>query len=468
MNEKNKYLVKNIGLFLISAGVPQILLFLMTPLYTNCLTEAEYGVADLLTITVQILMPFFTLQIQDAVLRLAMDKDYSSKDVLSTSMQIILKGALFLSIILVIIYFIPAWDISPIYLGFILLSFLTGACTNIFSYFCRGIDKVKYVTIGSAISAFSSILCNIIFLLYFKWGLFGYLAANAIGAAANCIYVFVGAKLYRYIYIKRRSQSVKHDMIVMSIPMIFSALSWWINNSADKYILSWIKGMELVGIIAVAYKVPSLLLAFSNVIAKAFSISAIKEFDYNDQDGFLGSTYSTISMLVTIGCSCIIILNIPISGLLFSKGFFVAWKYVPPLLIAILFNQLSLLCENIFLAIKRTSFTCYTSIIGAATNIVLNFCLIPKFGAYGAVIATLLGFFIVWCLRFILVQKLIKIKNQTQKEFTAYILLFAQMIFAYFGNDFIVFQIIILLIIFVIYRKEILKMLLSFNSIRTK
>ena len=75
MGNAYKKLGKNIGLFTISSFGTKILSLILVPLYTNCLTTAEYGTADLLSTIVQLLIPVFTLDIADAVIRYTLEKN---------------------------------------------------------------------------------------------------------------------------------------------------------------------------------------------------------------------------------------------------------------------------------------------------------------------------------------------------------------------------------------------------------
>lgn len=458
MENKTKYLLKNLLLFIISAGIPQIISFFMIPVYTACLSEAEYGISDILTNTVQLLTPFFSLQMQDAVLRYSMDKRFLPKDVFSIGVQVTLYGGILLAFILIFIWNVPLFEITWIYLLFIFANYLLGSLNNICSYFCRGIDQVKVVTSASVILNLLTVFLNIVLLKVFHFGLYGFLLANTIGILGSVLYQFIKADLFYYLKFVQISTKLRSDMIKMSIPMIFSALAWWINNASDKYILMYFTNVSIVGIYAVSYKIPTLLSALSNVIAKAFSISAIKEFDKDDTDGFLGNVYSTVSLFMVLCCAGIIFLNIPMACFLFSKGFFNAWICVPPLVLAVLFNQLSLLCENIFLALKKTSITCRTSIIGAVLNTILNFLLIPVFGAYGAAVATIIGFVSVWLLRYRSLKKIVNLKNDIKKETVSYLLLTIQTFFSYFGNRLLILQAVTIFMILFIYRASILEL----------
>ncbi|MFR7798074.1 MAG: oligosaccharide flippase family protein [Collinsella sp.] len=156
--------------------------------------------------------------------------------------------------------------------------------------FCRGIDEVRAVAVSSIVNSVITLTCNIVFLTVFRWGLTGYLMANTIGSAIAMVYMFVSARLYRFIDFKP-NHGLRTEMYLYSFPLIFSVVAWWVNSASDRYILSWICGVGVSGVYAVAYKIPSILSMFGNVFSQAWSISAIKEFDPDDSDGFFGRTF---------------------------------------------------------------------------------------------------------------------------------------------------------------------------------
>ena len=76
---KYKYLAKNIGLLTLSNFATKLLSFFLVPLYTSILTTADYGTYDLFNTTVGVLIPILTLNVQDGVMRFAMDKNYDRR-----------------------------------------------------------------------------------------------------------------------------------------------------------------------------------------------------------------------------------------------------------------------------------------------------------------------------------------------------------------------------------------------------
>jgi O-antigen/teichoic acid export membrane protein len=452
---KNKYrdLSKNVLLFSLNGFVPKILSFFLIPIYTGYLSTMEYGVSDLILTTVSLLVPIFTLDIQDAVMRFALDKSYDKGDVFSVGFRIVLKGSIIVALGALIISQFHIAGLRNEYLFFTVVLYIVTASNSVFSLFCRGIDQVKVIAVSSIINSVIMLTSNILFLIYFHWGLMGYLVANSLGAICSLLYMFLKARLYQYIHI-HISKDIAHNMYVFSFPLIFSVIGWWINNASDRYILSWMSGIAVSGIYAVSYKIPNILSMFQNVFAQAWSISAIKEFDPNDTDGFIGKTYTSMNFGMVFFCSCIMIMNIPIATFLYSNDFFEAWKYVPPLLVSVVFNAMALFIGSIFTAIKDTKTLSISTIVGATVNTICNFIFIYFWGAYGAAIATLLGYGVTLVMRHKVLRKYIQMKVHWKRDIVGYVLLLIQMIVSMFGWNYIAIQVLILILIILQYKKE--------------
>lgn len=129
-----------------------------------------------------------------------------------------------------------------------------------------------------------------------------------------------------------------------------------------------------------------------------------------------------------LGCSILLIGNFYIAQLLYSKDFFEAWNYVPPLLIGTVFNGLALIEGCIFTAAKKTADVTKTTIYGALVNTFFNFILIPYYGAYGAAFATMIGYFTTWFIRSINLKSIIQMKVNWKYQILIIILLFLQLI----------------------------------------
>lgn len=467
MNSKHSYLAKNVLLFSISGFVPKILSVILIPLYTSYLTTAEYGVSDLITTTVSLLLPVFTLDIQDAVMRFALDDKYDKKDVFSTAVRIILTGTVLVCVGVTGISFFHIPGLENNYLVFFVIMYFTSAVSNTVSLFCRGIDKVNVMVIGSILNSVVTLSSNILFLAVFHWGLTGYLIANLLGSVVTLVWCFIGAKLYQYIEFNV-PKNVRADMIQFSFPLIFSVIAWWINNASDRYILTWMSGVAVSGLYAISYKIPNILSMFQNIFAQAWSISAVKAFDKNDSDGFISGMYDMMNFAMIAICSGIMIMNIPIAKILYANEFFSAWKYVPPLLISVVFNAMALFIGSIFTAVKDTKTLSVSTIVGAGINTICNVAMIHFMGAYGAALATMLGYAAVLAMRHIILRKHMRMHIKWSRDIAAYALLIVQMVVAAAGLKFIVIQALVFVAIVVLFKNKLGFFLKGAKNLMTK
>ena len=453
MKKKYKSLFKNIGLFSIGSFGSKIISFLLLPLYTSILSTEEYGLVDLINSTSQLLIPILLLSIQDATLRFSMDPEYEKKDVISTTFKVITKGLLLLIIGILIIWFFKIIDISWIYLIFLLFSFLLNALNNTFSLYLKAKNKALTIAISGILCTLVTCVSNIVLMVVFKLGINGYMISLIIGLLVQVLYQLLDGKIYRDIHFKNYKDLSK-PMINYSAPLIFNSISWWINSASDRYILSWISGVAVNGIYSVAYKIPTILTTFQTIFYNAWSISAISEFDKDDNDGFIGNNYMSYSFLSIIACSIIISFNLQITSFLYSKDFFSAWVCVPLLLVSTVFNGISQLEGSLFAAVRKTKDVTITTLIGAITNIILNLLLIPKLGALGAAVATMVGYFMTWVFRTLKLQSFIKMKVDWITHIISVILLISQAILATF-NKFYYLQFFSIFIIIILHRKYI-------------
>lgn len=453
MKDKYRYLLKNVFLLSLNGFLPKVLSFLMVPFYTGILTTAEYGVSDLITTTVYLLVPIFTCDIQDAVMRFAMDRNCEPRHVFGIGLRSVLVGSALVCVGAVAVNCFHIPGLQSEYLFFMAVMFFSTALRNMVSLFCRAIDRVQTIVIGSVVHSIVTLTANIFLLAVVRMGLTGYLIANSVGEIAALVVIFLHARLYRYITF-RIPAGLQKNMLTYSFPLVFSVIAWWVNNASDRYILTWISGVAVSGVYAVSYKIPSILTTFQNIFSQAWSISAIKEFDSEDSTGFIGNMYTAMSSSMVLLCSVIMLINVPLARLLYAKEFFEAWMYVPPLLISVVFNAMGLFLGSIFTAVKDTKTASISTITGALVNTGCNFLLISLLGGYGAAVATLIGYAVVLLMRWRMVKRHIRMKVKAKRDLASYVLLLVQMGIAAGGWKLMPLQVPVLLAIVLLYRAE--------------
>ncbi len=476
MANKYSYLAKNTVIFTISSFGSKLLAFLLVPFYTNVLSKAEYGTADIVTTTSNLLVFAVTLCIADAVMRFAIESVESRYGVFRYGLKVVLTGCSIFGILLFGFSLLdPVHWSGSLYL-LLFLSVLTNALNQLVSNYLRAIDEITSVAVMGILTTAITIICNLVLLLRFKLGVEGYLLSFVAGIALASVYGFIIIwKRDRACFSQICDGSTGKLMIAYSFPLVFNGLAWWVNGSLDRYCILLFHGAALNGLYAVASKIPTVISVVNQIFSQAWGLSAIKEFDGEDRDGFFRNIYALYNGVLVVSCSLLILLNIPLAKILFAKDFFVAWQYSSVLVISAVFSALSGFLGSIFAAVKKSRIFAVSTIAAALINTVLNLLLIPRFGALGAGAATGIAFFAVWLIRLVCAKRYLKLSVSLTRDCVCYGLIVAQVAAEHLDGHLYWVQGCIFTLILALYWKEIWqmtkrigKMIRAFQSRRTQ
>ena len=466
-----KYLLKNVGLLTLSNFATKLLSFFLVPLYTNILTTTEYGTYDLFNTTIGVLLPILTLNVQEAVLRFSLDNTCNRKAIVTISTRYFLASN---TIVLAGLGINAFFDISSVvkeYAVFFFLMFLSQSISGMLVMYIRGIDRISDLSISSVLASFATICFNVLFLAVFKWGLVGYFLANIFGPLLQSAYLIVRGHVIENINLKEPFTNEKEEMRKYSTPLIANSIAWWVNNASDRYVVVFFCGLAENGIYSVASKIPSILNIFQTIFNQAWTLSAVRDFDPEDKNGFFANTYKAYNCMLVILCSAIILVDKILATFLYAKDFYVAWKYVPWLTVAIVFGALSGYIGGFFAAVKDSKIFAQSTLMGAVTNIELNLMLTPFVGALGAAIATTVSYFEVWAFRYWHSRKYVKLKIELLRDVGSYIVLIAQSVVLLIAeNQRLLYSIetVLFLMIVLLYRKDIQSLVLKGKKTITK
>lgn len=402
--------------------------FFLVPLYTSVLTTSEYGIYDVFNTTVSLLIPFLTLNIKESTIRFALSEDYSKKEVFSISLKYSMYSVFYFLTIILINHFFKISEVLENYKYYFLLMFISYVIQGIVTNFVRGLDRLKMIAISTVVCSITIIILNILFLLPFKMGLRGYFLANVLGPIVQVIYLVFSCHLLKYVGIKKLSNTLHKEMIQYSTPMIANSTAWWINSVSDRYIIILMRGASENGIYSVASKISTIVDMFQSIFSQAWTLSAVKEFDSRDSSGFFSRMYGLYNMCMTVVSSGVIVVSRLLAKFLYANDFYAAWRYVPFLIIAVLFGALAGYFGAIFSAVKDSKAFAYSTLAGATVNVVLNIVLVYYHGALGAGISTAISYAIIYCLRLHKIREYIKLRIRLCRDWCGYIILGIQTI----------------------------------------
>lgn len=403
MNQKIKYLIKNIGLLTISNFSSKILSFLLVPLYTSVLSTRDYGLYDLIATTVQLLIPLLTLDVVDAVMWYCLDKKYKENEVLGIGLVYILRSIFIFAVGL----FVVGWlNLIPGIAGlevFILAFFASNALNQLMIQFAKGKDSVFVMAVSGVIGTILTLFGNIFFLVIAKTGIKGFFLAYIISQLIQAIYIAIALKIWIFFPVEI-TPVTKKDMLRYSIPLIFAQLGWWVNNMSDRYIITFLCGIAVNGVFSAAYKIPTIINTLHSIFISAWQISAVKENKSSQASLFYIKVFVGLNIIMNIAGSVIIAFSKILARILYANDFYAAWQYVPFLTISSIINVSSGFVGAILSAKKNTKHMAFSTVIGAIVNIIMNIGLIFLIGAQGAAVATAISGYVILLLRLIVTK----------------------------------------------------------------
>lgn len=419
---KYKKLLNNTLFFAIGGFASKILVLLLLPLYTNVLSPSEYGISDLFLTTNSLITPIFTLSISSATIRFAMDKAEDKKKVFSDSLIVIHISLVLLVALICLLKTYVSTIIPEEYLPLFCLFYYVSAIQNCVGEYTKAIGKTKLYVMQGIFGTFILMVSNLFTLLVLHLGLYGYFASLIISPLVTTLIMAIKGKLISCESFSFDKELLKR-MITYSAPVVLTSLSWWLNTSADKYMILWELNTAENGLYGVAHKIPTILTTFVSFFSSAWILSEIENNDCDDNARYSSIVYDKMNTLIVLSCLLLIGLSEPLGYFLFAKSFYSAWKITPLLLVAALFSSLCGILQATFSARKRTIVLSYSTAIGAVFNILLNFFLIKQIGISGAAISTALSFALILFIRVICIRREIAFEYSRTEAIISYLLL---------------------------------------------
>ena len=405
-NNRLKYLFKNTAVFAIANFASKLITFFLIPLYTHTLTPDQYGIVDLLFTLVSVLVPLITLNIVESIMRFSLDKDSNTNKIMSIGIVIAIISSILALIFIPILNIFKEYKEYSWYFYFYVI---TLGVSQIFLYNLKGQEKLKLFSIGNVLQTFCVAILNLYFLVYLRLEIKGYFLAYIISNIIVGIYSFISGNVLKNLKNFIFDKKLFKEMTKYSFYLIPNSFMWWIMNASDRVMVSIFVGIKENGLYGVSYKIPGLLTTLSTIFNQAWIFSAINEKDNKDKDVYTNKVFNNLVFIVSFVSVGILIILKLLFKILFEKEYYIAWQYVPILLVGFTFLTLATFLSTSYNVYKDSKGFLCSGTIGAIVNILLNFLLIPKIGVFGAAIATTFSYLGVFIYRIFDTRKYVKI-----------------------------------------------------------
>ncbi len=407
----NKYKTLLSNTLLISIGTfgSKILVFFMVRFYTGYLTPSDYGTADLITQTANLLFPIISLGITDGVFRFALDNERGRRSVFTVGFITITAGSVFF------LAAIPLLNTVKEFKGYIwlIVVYTMASCYHsLCSQFIRARGNTALFSVQGIINTALVIGLNVLFLAVMRIGVTGYVLSVVLADFLCTVFLVVKERLWTQLTLYPRKIAFKR-MLRYSIPLIPATIFWWITSVSDRYMVNAMIGSTENGIYAVSYKIPTILTLVSTIFMQAWQFSAVTEShgDRKEHIRFFTNVWRSFQAVMFLAGAVIIAFAKPAIRILSTEEYYSAWQYVPLLSASMIFTAFVSFTGTVYVVTKQSGISFITAMAGAAINIALNLLLIPSpLGVQGAAIATFLSYFAVFLIRAVNSRKYIPFK----------------------------------------------------------
>jgi len=451
-DHKYKTLLSNT--FLISLGTfgSKLLTFVMVRFYTGVLTPADYGTADLIMQTANLLLPLVSLGITNGVFRFALDRKEQRRSIFTIGFYTILLGSMILLAALPLLSNSESLREYTLLIGvYTLASCLHSLCAQ----YIRAEGKTALFAVQGIINTALVIGFNITFLLVFRMGVFGYVMSVVAADGICTLFLVLREKLWK-LWLPKPEGQLWNAMLRYSIPLIPATIFWWITSVSDRYMVAYFLGTDANGLYAVACKIPTVLTLLSTIFMEAWQFSAIQEAtgDREVHIRFYTQVWSAFLAVMVMAGSVIIVLCRLEIRMLSTQQYYEAWKYIPTLSMAMVFSAFSSFMGSVYVVTEKSRLSLWTALWSALANIFLNFLLIPRIGIQGAAIATLASYVLCFVIRAVTSRRLIPFTLFTPRLIGSGLLLGIQSLLCFTTNPGApFFQMACLLLLLVLNRK---------------
>lgn len=419
-------------------GIPTIvgrfLNYFLVPLYTYNIATQDYGVVSELYAYVAFLMIILTYGMETAFFRFS--QDYDKSKVYNTALfSLMISTTLFLIITFLSlspICSVMQYTNHQLYIALFLIILALDALRAIPYALLRRENMAKRFALIKTIDIFSNILFNLFFIalcpILYNKGL--YIVTSWFNPNDLVLYIFISNCLASFIsfilLIPQFSQfrfnidfKVLKRMLVYGFPVMIGGLAGMVNETFDRIALKHLVSipdnitdasqiaeykMSQIGIYGACYKLSIVISLF----IQAFKFAAEPFFFSKMKQQYAKKSYSEVmTAFVIFLCFIFLIVMgyIDLFQYFMGKDYRIGIGVVPILLMANIFLGIYYNLSIWYKVSDKTKYGAYIALIGAVITLIGNYLLVPILGYKGAAWTTLICYFSISLLCYLIGQK---------------------------------------------------------------
>lgn len=467
-NNREKNFVRSMIILIIGTVVPKFASFVTLPLYTAYLTKAEYGKYDLILTLCSLFIPIATLMTPSACFRFLLecrDNDDKKSGVITNSFVIMF----FMTGISLVALFFILYN-QPLYLRFLICIYLFfDALLSMFQQIARGLSKNHIYSISAIILSFGNMFVAVLFLVIINLGIGGVVFSLTASTVMSAIYIFSNIHIFKYISFSVLDKELSLQILRYSWPFVPNNVSSWAMNMSDRFVVLYFLGVEQNAVLAVAHKIPQILLLAQNAYTMAWQENAAISVNDSDIAEYYSKMFSILYRFMFCAAMVLIALTRLLFVVLIHGDYDEAFYQIPIYFFAFFLSCISTYLGGIYLAYKKSASVSITTVVSAVINFVVNVILIRHIGLYAASISTVCGYAFIDIYRFCGVRKIVNLQFNVKEIIIGLFFVFVSGFLCYFKNTYVdIFNVFLGVVVCFVFNKEMINKLLILpkNKIR--
>jgi O-antigen/teichoic acid export membrane protein len=403
-------ILKKTSVYSVAMVASRAMSFLLLPIYTRYLTPGDYGVMELLDLTVNLTSLLIGGRLGSALFYFyfaAENREEKEKCINAAFFGSVLLGAMCAAISLFGATFLSqiAFGTAAYARYFRLVFFGLGFSMPVeVGYCCMRTfgESVKYVRANLAFLLLNAAM-NVLLLVVFRFGVSAMLVSSLFCFAAMAVYMtwYVLGPIKISVDFGLLWRLVRY-----SIPLGVSGIAVFFVHYGDRIFLRPRITLDELGVYSLAYKI-GMIISFVHapfVLHWNSQVRAIVKAPGGDKVYVRTVTYLTAALSLIVVVLSVFIQ--PVLHLMVTTAFYKAGVMVPWLAAAYLIRSLGAHLQSVFTAEGKPDIEARANVVGAFACFAAYALLIPLFKLWGAVAATLAGFSVILIYSFWEAQRL--------------------------------------------------------------
>ena len=386
--------------------------FIMLPVYTHYLTPSDYGVLELLQLTVDIAVILVSAGTTAGLLRFYFKaQDERERNATIVSAFALLTALNFVATIALLLAAGPIADgalrgaASPMLVRIVAIDLLLQGAVTVPMTLMQARGRAMLHSVTSLVTLVGQLGLNILLVVVLKKGVAGVLVSTLITHLVSGLFLVTWMVRQTGWHISRQAM---RDLRRFAIPYQVTTAGTFILTFGDRFVIQAVRSAGEVGLYSLAYKFGFLL---ATLAAAPFMTAwtperfAATQLPRDQRDRMYNSGFRYLNMVVLSTAVGIALFVNPLLTVMSDPAFHAAAKLVPIIVFAYVFQAWSDVVQFGIDASEKTRYVTYAT-WGAAVPLIAGYLvLIPMYGGYGAALATLIGFVVRFLLMLVFAQR---------------------------------------------------------------